>query len=472
MRAGCIECLIAAYHEYEAVRGIPAAFDRAVVGMVRSAALIALRQRELGMVEEGYLQLARAAAAAGPAASGALAKILDVIDAIARANVGAGRPTSDADLEKMRVMRSNREAWTDLLRTSAPTEIVAAYTWLAFTCASSDAREMSRDDILAPTAPFADAPLVQYRRASCRAFEISTLQTLQAAEPRFHEIDYSLGLEQVSRRKLDEADEFFDRAYAWHPTWPALTLAMANVAMTAEEFERALAMYDATLTHEPQAMDALIGKVRALTFLGRHEDAITTVDQLFVANWYVGDGRYWRAFNELQINRLNEAWADVEIANKLLLNADVPKLAGLIAYRREQFEVSRGRFELARTRNPHDCETLFYFGMVLAELRQWPQTAEASADAGRCLQNAEDQARAEIEDIRKSNDPPQRKERKIARREAQIATGRRMRATSWFNAAVAFYNMSRPADAREYAEKVRDDEQFGERARDLLARLR
>jgi len=46
-----------------------------------------------------------------------------------------------------------------------------------------------------------------------------------------------------------------------------------------------------------------------------------------------------------------------------------------------------------------------------------------------------------------------------------------MRATSWFNTAVAYYNVSRPADAREYAEKVVDDQQFGERARELIARL-
>ena len=228
---------------------------------------------------------------------------------------------------------------------------------------------------------------------------------------------------------------------------------MANVAMTSEEFERALTMYDATLTHEPRAMDALLGKVRALTFLGRHEDAITTVDLLLVANWYVGDGRYRRAFNELQIGRFDDAWADVEIAGKLLFNADVPKLSGLIAYRRQQLEVSRTKFELARTRNPHDCETLFYFGVVLAELRRWPDTAEVSADAGRCLQNAEEQALTDIDNIRKSDDPPQRKERKIAKREQQIATARRMRAASWFNTAVAFYNLSRSTDARQSTPK-------------------
>ena len=45
-------------------------------------------------------------------------------------------------------------------------------------------------------------------------------------------------------------------------------------------------------------------------------------------------------------------------------------------------------------------------------------------------------------------------------------------ATSWFDVAVACYNLSRKADAQEYAEKVVDDEQFGQRAKEILSRLR
>jgi hypothetical protein len=44
-------------------------------------------------------------------------------------------------------------------------------------------------------------------------------------------------------------------------------------------------------------------------------------------------------------------------------------------------------------------------------------------------------------------------------------------ATSWFDIAVAYYNLSRRSEARQFAEKVTADEQFGERARDLITRL-
>jgi len=471
LRTGCLDCLVAAFREYDALRSIPAAADRAAAGTVRSAALIALRQKELGMVDDGYLQRARDAAAAHPAAAAMLPKILDIIDALPPASVGAGRPTSDADLEKMRIVRANRAEWTAVLREHAETDEAVAYTWLSFMCGSSDARDVPREQLTAAVSPFADAPLMSYRLATCRVFEADTLRKLLDGEPRFMEIAYTLGLADVGRRKLNDADKWFDRAYAWHPRWPTLALAMANVAMTAEEFDRALTMYEATLGWEPRAVDALLGKVRALTYLTRHEDAIATTDQLLTERWYVGDARYWRALNETQLTRYEEAWTDVELAAKLLINAEVPKLAGIIAYRRQQLEVARGKFDESRKRNPNDCETGFYLGVVLAEQRVWIRTSDVLVDTAQCLARAEQAAREDIEKIRVSDDPPARQARQIAKREQMIANGRRMMAQSWFNTAVAYYNLERRDEAREYAHKVADDEQFGEKAREILARL-
>jgi hypothetical protein len=46
-----------------------------------------------------------------------------------------------------------------------------------------------------------------------------------------------------------------------------------------------------------------------------------------------------------------------------------------------------------------------------------------------------------------------------------------MIATSWFNTAVAYYSLSRKEEARQFAEKVAADDQFGERAKEILTRL-
>ena len=73
----------------------------------------------------------------------------------------------------------------------------------------------------------------------CRGVNADGLARAARRDPRFIETAYLLGLREVGQRKLDEAESLFNRAYAWRPRWPSLTLSIANVAMTAEEFEKA-----------------------------------------------------------------------------------------------------------------------------------------------------------------------------------------------------------------------------------------
>jgi tetratricopeptide (TPR) repeat protein len=473
VRAGCLDCLIAAYGEYELLRAVPSAADVATSGAIRSAGLIAIREREMGLADEGYGQRARMLLAGAANLPNWLATLLDVIEVLPASGAGVTRtPTSDIDLERSRVLRTNRDAWSAKLRELAAIDELGAYVWLSFACGTNDARSRSLDDVFEPSATFRDAPLVAFKRAVCRGVEPDRLHALLDGDPRFVEARYYLGLSAVGQLKLDEADKQFEQAYAWRSRWPTLTQSIANVAITAEEFERALTFYERTLEVEPHAVDALLGKVRALTYLGRNEQAIATADLLIAERWFVGDARYWRALNESELERNDEGWTDIVAAEKLLINAEVPKLAGLLAYRRRDLDLSRAKFEVAHGRNARDCETSFYLGVVLAEQRVWERTADVLVDTTRCLESAERAYTAEIAAIRASSDPPDRQARKIARREQLVAKGRRMTATSWFDLAVASYNLSRKAEARQFAEKVADDEQFGERARDLLTRLR
>ena len=473
LHAGCLDCLINAFGEYELLRQFPAARDMATTGAIRAAGLIARRERELGMVDGGYAQRARALLSSGAAIPASLSTLFDVIEALPASGGGMTRtPTSDIDLERQRQLRVNGDQWVAALKTLAPVDELGAYMWVAFACSQTSMRDQSIDQLFEPVAVFKDTPLIAMKRATCRGIDTARLKALGDADPRLVELSYWYGLFAVGERKLNDADRQFDVAYGWRQQWPSLTQSIANVAMTSEEFERALTFYDRTLELEPKAIDALLGRIRALTFLGRAEDAIATTDRLIALGWYVGDARYWRAFNELELERYDEAWADVEAANKLLLNADVPKLAGLIAYRRQQLEVSRTKFDLAHTRNANDCETFFYVGIVNAELSAWPRTAEILPNAAVCLQVNEDNYRREIASIESSDDPPARKASKIARREQYIAKGRRQIATSYFDTAVACYNLSRKSEAQQYAQKVADDDQFGARAREILSRVK
>ena len=475
VRAGCLDCLLDAYRSYQSLRAIPSAANAATLGAIRAAGLLALRERELGMVDEGYVAAAKQLVAGTPGLPVWIGGTLDIVDALGGSIAGISRPpSSDVELDRMRVRRQNGAAFVALLRDFSEVDELAAYTWVSFMCGGYEARDaiqLTPAEIFAAVSTFRDTPLIVFAQATCRAIDGPKLTAIAAAEPRFTETAYLLGLRELGRRKLDEAEADFDRAYAWRPRWPALTLALGNIAMTGEEFEKAERMYSETMAADPRSADGVLGEVKALTYLGKAVEAIAATDLLLGERWHVGDARYWRALNENQLSRYEEAWDDVEKAAKLLINAEVPKLAGIIAYRRVQLDIALAKFIESQQRNPLDCETAFYHGIVLGDLRQWGLTANVLRETVSCVEAAEQDAREDIAAIRVSADPPERQARQIARREQRIAEGRRMIATSWYNTAVAYFSLANKEAARQFAEKVAADEQYGDRAREILARL-
>jgi hypothetical protein len=198
---------------------------------------------------------------------------------------------------------------------------------------------------------------------------------------------------------------------------------------------------------------------------------MAVADMLVASGRYPGDAYYWKAYNELSLERYDAAWLDIEAADRSLINSDVPKLAGIIAINRHEIDIARQRLEISKRRNANDCQTLYYLHLVLADERKWPETVSGAVSAAGCIDAAEAGLRAQIEEIRQSDAPEARKARQIATREQQIATGIRMRATCWFNAAVGSYNTRKNDDARMFAARLDGDAQYGERARDLVAQL-
>jgi tetratricopeptide (TPR) repeat protein len=479
VQAGCYDCLRDALVTYEGLQGDASVGPNARDSAVRTALLLALRETEIGLVHGGFIERARQLLGPVEIASPELPALVDIAEVIASGPTGFTRSaTTDGQFAAMLTVARKQEQWASVLRNLMPRDLIATYLWVGLACGpyGSNFPDHERRDVVIEAV--ADVPLISYKVATgCGLTSSEVLEAQLTKVPSFGEINYHLGLFALGGQTahlpdLDAADTRFLAAYEWRQDWPTLTLAIGNVAMSAEDFPRALAFFDRTLGLSPDDTEAMVGAVRALTYAGRHADAITAADRLIATGRNPGDAHYWRAMNLARLKQDDHAWTDIEEAARSLVNADVPKLAGIIAITRRDMAVARDRLGLALSRRPSDCETGYYLQSVLAEQRDWNATARVASDAGACFDSEEAMVQQELATVRAAVMAPDRRDRLIARREQQLVTAARMKATVWFNAAAANFNLSRSADARVFAEKVVDDAFYGERARTLLERLK
>ena len=473
LRAGCLECLEEAFTEYVALESDASLGALARDSAARAALLLAVRENELGLMDSGRLEQAHNQVASP---SPALALLTEVADALASKPRGPSRsPYTDAESRASVAISRNQARWISALRELIPDDLVAGYLWLGLACGPLGFDVADRADRRAVLGDNFDAPLIRFKEASGCAIERTALTALNDAEPRFVETQYFLGASAFATRLAagaDEAEARFQTAYAWRPNWPALTMAIANLALTAEDFDRAADFYGKTLTLVPDHPEALVSSMRAFTYASRHADAIQSADRLLAINRNPGDARYWRALNEEQMDQHDAAWEDVELAAQGLVSPDVPKLAGIIAINRRQLDVARQRLQAALSARPTDCETGFYLQAVQTQQAQWGESAGVASNAAACFDADLARLTIEIGSLRTADMRADQRDRQIAKREQLVRSETRMRAACWYDAAAANYNLLRRDEAKQFAEKLLDDEQYQKRASELLARLR
>ena len=167
--------------------GAPAAgIDQATAGAVRAAGLLAIRQRELGMIDDGYLSIAKdllAQRSCGPEACQAVAQVLDIVDLLPTRSAGVIMrvPGSDAEVERLQQYVRNRPAWLARLRDAAGEDPLTAYAWLAFICGTTDGVRLTLDGVLAPVGAMRDLPLLKFKQATCFGLDRAKLEALMTA---------------------------------------------------------------------------------------------------------------------------------------------------------------------------------------------------------------------------------------------------------------------------------------------------
>jgi hypothetical protein len=278
---GCHGCLTEALSIYERAAGTPNAPSEAARGAFRTAVLLVMRARELGLPSEPGLARARQWAGkvkvpvptqAGAAIEASPSILLDALTLV------SGELYGLPPEERERISRERRAAWpTDGSLPSARAalsqwvnvDLVAQYLVIAIDCEDARARKgVSHTDIAARH----PQPLIRWRLALCGIPGLR-LDPLRAADGRWVDTLFFEGRAEMTKFPAPDVGrgaELFTDAHAAFPESVAITLSLGNALNALEEHEAALELFDAILAEQATHRDAMLGRLLSLSYLKRH----------------------------------------------------------------------------------------------------------------------------------------------------------------------------------------------------------
>jgi tetratricopeptide (TPR) repeat protein len=495
LREGCYTCLKEAQVMFERLSAPPQSAPGAQRGAFEATLLIAMREKELGLPAEASLERARqhAARLASPKAAVALktgtispvppATLLDAAALVIGETAGLdpeqrskyigirGRPPLEAANPQRRAL----DAWVD-------SDPVSQYVALMIDCEQLNMREAVKPaDILAK---HAGVPLIGFRLSVCGGLGAPQAATIREADARFldtlpWEARRALAGSQTEAIDLYKGAALLNQAHEAFPAshWIAITGGRVNQSIA--EFETGLARFDSVLADSPTHRDALLGRVTSLSYLMRHQEAIASATRMIeLGTWLVGDAYYWRAWNQYNLKALDLAWADVEVAIKMMQTTNVFMLAGLIAYDRKELPVAILRFDRSFELDVTNCDAVWMAGLVHVDRQEWPLASPKFARAMSCFSNAASQAKSDLDaldaEVKRAGGqllPPGREQRMRTKltRDMEVAAERSAQAA--FNAAGGYARMGNRTLALAHVERAIPHPRMKEKAEALKAAI-
>jgi tetratricopeptide (TPR) repeat protein len=317
---------------------------------------------------------------------------------------------------------------------------------------------------------------MRYRLAICSNGVPTALTRLRESNPRWTDVFFFEGKYEMGNpsRAGDpaRAAAFLTSASEPFPESIAIRLMLASAQETNGDFAAALASVDRVLASKPAHVDAQLGRVRNLSYVGRADEAIAAATRLIdLGAWYVGDAYYWRAWNEYQTRRLDAAWADAQQMMRLLSNTAVYALAGSIAYARRDLETAVRHFDRAFEIDPANCLAVWSAGLVHIDRAAWPSAAETFSTATRCFAAAARTARTELAGLEQSALEPARRASRMSAAQKRVDSAEDLGGQSAFNAAQAFVHTGQKGPALTYIELAESQPALRDKALALRSQI-
>ncbi len=456
--AGCYLCLSRALATYEA--GLARGKDEAGKRAYRTAVHLAVRERLLGLYPGDYQTAPARLAAHGHPDDVVTAE--DALPAIAwrrgTLGVGVSLPSPAADLARWRARRvaleavADRDAWAATLLLA----MVATNPSVAVAEGQPPTRGpwpwLDRDTWWGR---HPDDPSLSFTRLTLLQGSMDDLVAFRAARQSFEEVDALIGEAELTRGRLVSADEALGRALVPFPSLvPALAL-RGDLRQRMEDYPTALTMYDALLARLPEHREALLGRLKSLGFVSRHQDAIAAADRMIaLGTWYIGEAQYWKAWNEFSLGQIDAARRSVDAARPLMVNADVSYLGGVIAFRQQRGDDALRDFDTAIDLEGRHCEAHFDRAALRLTRKEWPAAASGFDEAFECLDGRLPVLEQRIVDAREARLDDDARAALVSRREQAIREHRHQMAWARCNGGVAYANAGQASRARAMADEA------------------
>ena len=315
-----------------------------------------------------------------------------------------------------------------------------------------------------------DSRLVAFQAAVAPKLGPDALEALLKAEPGLVEAEYFLGETALQEGKVLTAERHYLAAFGKIPESLSVLISMAKVAYQTEETEECLDWNEKALALLPTYRDALLGKGLCLGHLGRNDEALAVLGRLLeLGTYYLGEGRFWTAWNLNELGRLDEARRSIDAAKVFLVGVpDVATLSGIIAYKQGRLDDAEKDLREALDLDPGASDAAYHLGKLYADRKDWLNSGIYFAGAAMTYEDKEKAMEKKIAEIEGSDMAAARKARLVTKKKIQIAATQVIKATCQYNGAAGYHNAGSFERALDLARQAAAHPAFTEKAAELI----